>query len=56
MQRDGENYISMRINLNSTSDRDISSEDFVIQLRPFLRKFVNDNAPDAKVRLLEDPP
>jgi len=46
----------MRINLIEKEKRDISSEQFAIQFRPLLRKYILSKYPDAKIRLLEDPP
>lgn len=47
---------SMRINIVPPHDRDISSEDFVIQVRPLLREYLLSKYPGTKIRLLEDPP
>ncbi len=49
-------YISARINLIEKEKRDISSEEFTIKFRPLLRKYILSKYPDAKIRLLEDPP
>lgn len=54
--RIGENQISMRINLIPAHDRELSSEDFVIALRPLLSEYLYRKYPDIKLRLLEDPP
>lgn len=44
----------MRISLSK--ERDISSEAYVIKIRPLLREAFLKKYPDAKIRLLEDPP
>ncbi len=49
-------YISARINLIPTDQRDISSEQFAIEFRPLLRQYILSKYPNAKIRLLEDPP
>lgn len=54
--RTQEHQISMRINLLSSGERDISSEAFVITLRPLLSNYVFERYPDVTMRLLEDPP
>jgi len=54
--RIGENQISIRINLTPSADRDITSEDFVIQLRPILENAIMNKYKDITMRLLEDPP
>lgn len=46
----------MRINLSSSKERDLKSEDFVIALRPILSNYLFTKYPDVKLRLLEDPP
>lgn len=51
-----ENQISMRINLSSSKERDLKSEDFVIALRPILSNYLFTKYPDVKLHLLEDPP
>jgi hypothetical protein len=56
MMRNGENYISTRINLISVNDRDISSEQFTILIRPYLKKYLLTKYPELRIRLLEDPP
>lgn len=56
-QRIWEYQISSRINLTSKDEFDrIKSEDYVIKIRPLLREFILNKYPDAKIRLLEDPP
>lgn len=50
----GENQSSLRVNLSE--DRKISSEKYVIRIRPILRDKFLAKYPDAKIRLLEDPP
>lgn len=54
--RTQEHQISMRINLEESTHRDISSEEFVIAMRPLLRSYLLEKYPDATMRLLEDPP
>lgn len=56
MTREWENYISLRINLLDKELRSISSEKFVIALRPILNEWFRKNYPGVKMRLLEDPP
>jgi multidrug efflux pump subunit AcrB len=56
MMRQGEHYISMRINLLPKEERDISSESFVIAIRPMLQKRLATTYPGTTMRLLEDPP
>ena len=56
MMRNWEQYISTRVNLISVDKRDISSEQFTIAIRPYLKKYLLAKYPDIKVRLLEDPP
>jgi len=51
-----ENYISMRVNLVSPKNRELSSEDFVIKIRPIMRDALLSKHPNLKIRLLEDPP
>ncbi len=46
----------MRINLIPSHDRDISSEKFVIELRPILTEYLKSKYNDITLRLLEDPP
>lgn len=52
--RIGENQSSLRVSLSE--EREISSEEYVIQVRPILRDRFLAQYPDAKIRLLEDPP
>lgn len=52
--RSGEYQTSMRVSLSG--ERKISSEEYVIQIRPILREKFLSIFPDAKIRLLEDPP
>ena len=54
--RVGEHQITMRINLIPSHDRDISSEKFVIELRPILTEYLKSKYNDITLRLLEDPP
>lgn len=54
--RIGSNQVSLRINLLPKEDRSTSSEEFVMQMRPLLRDYFMKAYPDAKLRLLEDPP
>lgn len=49
-----ENQSSLRVNLSE--EREISSEEYVIRVRPTLRDRFLEKYPDAKIRLLEDPP
>lgn len=49
-----ENQSSLRVNLSE--EREISSEEYVIRVRPILRDRLLEKYPDAKIRLLEDPP
>lgn len=49
-----ENQSSLRVNLSE--EREISSEEYVIRVRPILRDRFLEKYPDAKIRLLEDPP
>lgn len=46
----------MRINLIPSHDRDMTSEEFVIQLRPLLSEHLRAKYNDITLRLLEDPP
>ena len=46
----------MRINLVPSHDRDMTSEEFVIRLRPLLSKYLREKYNDLTMRLLEDPP
>lgn len=56
-QRIWEYQISSRINLYSKDENDrIKSEDYVIKIRPLLRDYILSKYPDAKIRVLEDPP
>lgn len=52
--RVGEHQSSLRITLSE--NRDVSSEEYVIKVRPILRDRFLEKYPDAKIRLLEDPP
>lgn len=54
--RQQENNISMRINLMDKEHRNLSSEQFVLDLRPKLQSWINEHYPRAEFRLLEDPP
>ncbi len=54
--RQWENYLSLRINLIPPQERSLSSEQFVIKLRPLLKDFILTRHPNVKIRLLEDPP
>ncbi len=49
-----ENQSSLRVNLSE--EREVSSEEYVIRIRPILRDRLLEKYPDAKIRLLEDPP
>jgi multidrug efflux pump subunit AcrB len=51
-----EHQISMRINLMPATEREISSEAFVIQIRPLLESMLQAKYKDITMRLLEDPP
>jgi len=51
-----ENYISMRLNLVEPSNREITSEEFVLKFRPVFKNYILNKYPNLKVRLLEDPP
>jgi len=53
-----ENQLSARINLISKEENEnrLSSEEYVIKVRPLLRKYLLEKYPDVKIRLLEDPP
>ena len=42
--------------MNLSEEREISSEEYVIRVRPILRDRLLEKYPDAKIRLLEDPP
>lgn len=42
--------------MNLSEERKISSEEYVIRIRPILRNKLLEKYPDAKIRLLEDPP
>ncbi len=46
----------MRINLIPSHDRDMTSEEFVIQLPPLLSEHIRQKYNDITLRLLEDPP
>lgn len=50
------NQISARVNLIPNKERDIKSEQYVIQIRPLLKNYLYEKYPDIKFRLLEDPP
>ncbi len=50
------NQISTRINLISSEEREIKSEQYSIKIRPLLKNFLYEKYPDIKFRLLEDPP
>ena len=54
--RTGENQLSIRINLLPKDQRTLSSEEYTIRLRPLLRDTLLTRYPDARIRLLEDPP
>ncbi len=54
--RIGENQFTMRVNLVPNGERDMKSEEYVIQVRPLLRNFLLAYYPDLRLRLLEDPP
>ncbi len=54
--RKGTHQSSLRVNLVPAHDRGLSSERYVIAVRPILREAVLAEFPDATVRLLEDPP
>lgn len=56
MVRVGEKYISMKLELVDKHKRAISSEAFVISVRPEIQKFVADTIPWASLRILEEPP
>lgn len=42
--------------MNLSEEREIPSEEYVIRVRPILRDRLLEKYPDAKIRLLEDPP
>lgn len=46
----------MRINLLSSHDRELKSEEWVIAVRPLLTSALQNKYKDIKIRLLEDPP
>jgi len=50
------NQISSRINLTDSKERDITSEQYTIKIRPLLKNYLYSLYPDIKFRLLEDPP
>jgi multidrug efflux pump subunit AcrB len=50
------NQFSVRVNLTTNDERDMTSESFVIGMRPILRSALLAKYPDARIRLLEDPP
>lgn len=49
------NQISTRINLISSNDRDIKSEEYTIKIRSLLKNYLYKKYPDIKLRLMEDP-
>ena len=48
--------ISMRVNLVDKNKRKVSSIDWTMRFRNYLEKHVRKKYPDAKIRVLEDPP
>ncbi|MDD2745577.1 MAG: efflux RND transporter permease subunit, partial [Candidatus Gracilibacteria bacterium] len=56
LDRTRPNQASLRINLIGAKERSLSSEKFVIAVRPLLRAKLLEQFPDATLRLLEDPP
>lgn len=54
--RISENQISARINLEPLTKGRISSEEYVIKVRPYLSEKIHSTFPWTKIRLLEDPP
>ncbi|MDQ1344037.1 MAG: hypothetical protein QG650_757 [Patescibacteria group bacterium] len=52
--RSGEYQSNLRITLSEK--RELSSEEYVIRIRPIVREKLLAAYPDAKIRLLEDPP
>ena len=56
MDRSNPNMISMRVNLVDKNIRNISSEEFVTKIRPRINRWLLNNYPNVRVRLLEDPP
>lgn len=50
------NQISARINIIESKERDMTSEQYVIKIRPLLKNYLFALYPDIKFRLLEDPP
>ena len=50
------NQISLRVNLVDKDKRDVSSIDWTMKIRNYLEKEVRKKYPDAKIRVLEDPP
>ncbi len=56
MTRVGEKYISLKLALIDKSQRSVSSEEFVIAVRPKIQQFIDEVAPWASLRLLEEPP
>lgn len=56
MMRQNSYQLSSRLNLVDKQQRNISSEQWVIAMRPLLRDFLLAKFPDLKIRILEDPP
>lgn len=54
--RVGEQYISYRINLIPQDQREITSEAFTMTIRDDVREFIQTLAPQATIRILEEPP
>lgn len=52
--RGNENQISMRVNLIKSEERDLTSADITLRLRPIITQFLA-KYPGVKLRLLEDP-
>ncbi|MBS8121787.1 efflux RND transporter permease subunit [Candidatus Vampirococcus lugosii] len=55
-QRQMQNQLSIKINLIKSDYRDIFSQDFVIQFRPLIKKYIDSKYPEVEIRLLEEPP